>query len=447
MNLLVLGLGMSGYSAAKLGGQLGASLRLFDSRPVTSEEVEEHLGVKTPFMLVTGKVTPDFLLNGDLCVISPGVSPEDPAALAVKEAGIPIISELEWGYRHARGKLAAITGTNGKTTTTTLVGDIFRAWNPDTHVVGNIGNPYAAEALETSDTSLTVAEVSSFMLEAVESFHPQVSAILNITPDHLNRHGTMERYIAAKEAIATCQGAEDTCVLNYRDSVLRDFGETLKKKTQVLYFCAQHPLEEGVYIENGMIRARYKGENYLFGSTSDLILLGEHNYENVCAAIAISLAVGVPVPVIQNIVWHFQGVEHRIEYVATKQGVRYYNDSKGTNPDAAIQAIKAMPGPTVLLGGGYDKEADFGEWISLFPGKVKALLLMGATRYKIAKACNAIHFQNYQYVDSMEEAVMIAASLAEPGDYVLLSPACASWGMFKNYEERGKLFKEYVRAL
>ena len=311
-------------------------------------------------------------------------------------------------------------------------------------VVGNIGNPYTLAALEMKEESIAVAEVSSFQLETVHEFTPCVSAILNITPDHLNRHHTMEAYIEAKENIAKNQTEKDTCVLNYEDEVTRKFGENVG--CQVLYFSSQRKQDKGIYLENGNIVYKNEQETIIC-HVDELQLLGTHNYENIMAASAMALAYGVPVEIVRETVKAFAGVAHRIEFVCEKNGVAYYNDSKGTNPDAAIKGIQAMNRRTILIGGGYDKDSEYEEWIEAFDGKVKCLVLIGQTREKIANAARRVGFEDIVMAETLEEAVKICADMAEEGEAVLLSPACASWGMFKNYEERGDKFKEAVKSL
>ena len=292
---------------------------------------------------------------------------------------------------------------------------------------------------------MTVAEISSFQLETAVHFHPTVSAILNITPDHLNRHHTMENYAAVKESITKNQTKDDFCVLNHEDSWLKAFAP--KCPAQVIWFSSKEKLERGYYLVGSKIcRNLGNGEEVLL-DVDEMQLIGVHNFENVMAAIAIAAAYGVPMETILDTVKHFQAVEHRIEYVATKNGVVYYNDSKGTNPDAAIQAIRAMKWPTVLIGGGYDKQNTYDEWIEAFDGKVKLLVLIGQTREKIAECAKKHGMENIVLADSFEEAMDTCVKAACPGDAVLLSPACASWGMFPNYEVRGKMFKEYVNSL
>ena len=377
-------------------------------------------------------------------IISPGVPTDLPIVNRMRESDIPVVGEIELAYELGKGEVLAITGTNGKTTTTALLGEIMKAVYDSAFVVGNIGIPYTNVVDETRDDSVIVAEMSSFQLESIVDFRPRVSAILNITPDHLNRHHTMEAYIQAKKNVAINQTAEDTCVLNYEDEVLREFGETLQ--TKVLYFSSKRKLDKGIYLDDGNIIYRNPDE-CLVCNVKELKLLGVHNYENVMAAVAMAAAYGVPMDSIRKTIKEFAGVEHRIEFVAEKNGVAYYNDSKGTNPDAAIRGIQAMNRPTYLIGGGYDKQSEYKEWIESFDGKVKKLLLIGQTREKIAKEAEECGFTDIMLLDTFEDAVLTAAKLAEPGEAVLLSPACASWGMFKNYEERGDKFKEIVNSL
>jgi UDP-N-acetylmuramoylalanine--D-glutamate ligase len=465
---MVAGSGISGVSAVRLLLEQGYPVRLLDMKKPENEEQRrellremeekvfkdrEDLRPNRSLLTLTaglGRLLKEEDLSDiDICVVSPGIPQENIFEQSVLDGGREIIGEVELAYRFSRGTLAAITGTNVKTTTTTLVGEIFKSWNPDTYVVGNIGIPYAQEASKTSENSLIAAEISSFMLESTDTFHPHVSAILNITPDHLNRHKTMECYIQMKKNITKRQTMEDTCVLNYRDPVLREFGEELKRaqKCRVLFFSSEEPLTDGLYYQDECIFAAEGGVSKKLMHVDEMNLIGMHNYENVMAAIGICMAMGTPLAIILDTVKKFKAVEHRIEYVDTIKGVRYYNDSKGTNPDAAIQAIKAMKSPTVLLGGGYDKGSSYDEWIEAFDGKVKKLLLMGATKEKIAEACEKLDFHDYEFVETFEEAMERAYALAEPGDNVLLSPACASWGMFDNYEQRGHIFKELVQKL
>lgn len=445
--IMVVGSGISGIAAVTLLEQKGAEVILYDSNDkLTAADLRAKLPEGSKAECITG-VLPENIQIHKL-VLSPGVPTDLPWINELRDAGIPILGEIELGYLYEQGQVAAITGTNGKTTTTTLVGEIMKAHlgADKVFVVGNIGNPYTLETLETAPDTVTVGEISSFQLETVHTFHPKVSAILNITPDHLNRHHTMEAYVAAKEKIAAAQTEDEICVLNYDDSYLRGFGERCSAK--VVYFSSKGILEEGYFLRDDMICLAEAGNvTELMNIYRDMTLVGVHNAENVMAAIAIARGMQVPMETILGVIRTFRAVEHRIEFVATKNGVDYYNDSKGTNPDAAIRGIKAMSKPTVLIGGGYDKDSEFDEWIESFEGRVKWLVLIGQTREKIAECARAHGFDRIRFADTYEECLKLCTELAEEGDAVLLSPACASWGMFPNYEVRGQLFKEYVNNL
>lgn len=452
--VLVFGSGISGVAASRLLMKKGADVILYDgNQNLDAEKISEDIRSEIQadasdcgsIQVILGELPETVMDRLSLVVMSPGVPTDLPVVEKMRTKRIPIWGEIELAYVYGKGDVLAITGTNGKTTTTALLGEIMKADREHTFVVGNIGNPYTSVALTMPEDSVTVAEMSSFQLETVHTFAPKVSAILNITPDHLNRHHTMEAYIDAKKNIAKNQTAEDTCVLNYEDEVTRQFGENLA--AQVLYFSSRRKLERGIYLEDGNLIYHVDEEPVVVCNIKELKLLGLHNYENVMAATAMAAAYGVPMDSIRKTICEFQGVEHRIEFVAEKNGVAYYNDSKGTNPDAAIKGIQAMNRPTLLIGGGYDKDSSYGEWIDAFDGKVKKLVLIGATREKIAAEAKEHGFDACVFADTFEEAVQICVENAKPGDAVLLSPACASWGMFKNYEERGDKFKELVNQL
>ncbi len=444
VNVLVIGLGISGIAAIKILKALDANVFVYDgNKSLDKIEVSKRIGVE-PEYICLGEIEREVLGKIKLAVISPGVPLDIAEVEKVKENHIPIWGEVELAYRCGKGDVLAITGTNGKTTTTALLGEICKANNEDTYVVGNIGNPYTEIALETKESSTIVAEMSSFQLETTTEFAPKVSAVLNITPDHLDRHHTMEAYIEAKFRIANCQNNEDYCVLNYEDEVTRKFGEEVKAK--VIYFSSKRRLDKGIFLENEKIIFVDEKECILC-DISELKLLGMHNYENVMAASAMALAYGVHVDIVRKVICEFAGVAHRIEFVCEKDGVQYYNDSKGTNPDAAIKGIEAMIRPTILIGGGYDKDASYEEWIQAFNGKVKCLVLTGQTKEKIKDAAKRCGFENVIMADDFETAVKESARLAEEGDAVLLSPACASWGEFENYEKRGDKFREIVKSL
>ena len=443
--VLVFGSGISGIGAVKLLEDHGAEVILYDGNDKLDKvAMKEQLGDGVKAEIILGEFPEKLIDTLDIAVLSPGVPTDLPVVNAMRDKKVAVIGEVELAYAFGKGDVLAITGTNGKTTTTTLLGEIMKAYKEHTYVVGNIGNPYTVAARQMEEDAVAVAEMSSFQLESIVTFRPKVSAILNFTPDHLNRHHTMEAYVNAKKNIAKNQTAEDYCILNYEDERTREFGEHID--AQVIYFSSRQKLEKGIYLDNGNMI--YKNpEEVLVCNVDELQLLGMHNYENYMAAVAMAAVYGVPMDTIRKVIRAFKGVEHRIEYVTEKNGVVYYNDSKGTNPDAAIKGIQAMNRRTVLLGGGYDKGSEFTEWINAFDGKVKKLILIGATKEKIAADAEKCGFHDYVFADTFEEAVLLAAKTAESGEAVLLSPACASWGMFPNYEVRGDEFKRIVNSL
>ena len=444
--VLVFGSGKSGIGAADLLEQTGATPVIYDgNEKIDKEAVLHKIPHHSRTEVYAGKLPKEVQDSLDLVVLSPGVPTDIPMVRAFYEQGLPVWGEVELAYRTGKGRVLAITGTNGKTTTTALLGKIMKDAEHSVFVVGNIGTPYTSKALEMKDNTTTVAEISSFQLETIEEFAPAVSAILNITEDHLNRHHTMEEYIRVKELIVKNQTADNYCVLNYEDPVLREFGKNIVPKT--VYFSSERVLEQGIYLDGDQIILKTEKEEIPVVHTGDLKLLGKHNFENVMAAVAMAYYAGVSIDSIRRSICEFTAVEHRIEYVTEKNGVAYYNDSKGTNPDAAIKGIQAMNRPTLLIGGGYDKGSSYDEWLNAFDGKVRYLVLIGQTRDKIREAAERLGVCPCILCENLEEAVKICAEKAEPGDAVLLSPACASWGQFDNYEQRGDMFKEYVRNL
>ena len=444
--VLVVGAGKSGIGAVEMLVKCDAKPVLFDENEKLSVQDLADKLQDYPAVGICTKNLPEEVKAGiRLAVLSPGVPVDSPFVESLRQAGIPIWGEIELAYSKEQGTVAAITGTNGKTTTTTLVGQIMQSFYGNTFVVGNIGAPYTEAVLETTPQSHTVAEISSFQLETIIDFHPRVSAILNITPDHLNRHKTMENYIEVKERITKNQTKDDVCVLNYDNADTRAFAK--RCPARVVFFSSKERLADGYFLEGEEIFRAQDGNTERLMSVQETKLVGVCNYENIMAAMAITEALGVPKERILHTVREFRAVEHRIEFVATKNGVDYYNDSKGTNPDAAIQGIRAMKKPTVLIGGGYDKQSEYDEWIEAFDGKVKCLVLIGQTREKIAACARAHGFTDIVMADGLEEAMEICREKAEPGDAVLLSPACASWGMFPNYEVRGRMFKDLVERM
>lgn len=446
--VLVVGSGKSGVAAAELLRKKGITFVLFDgNKDLDVTALIEKNPVFAGAEILLGELAPEDMARIDLVVLSPGVPTDLPMVNELRNRQIPIWGEIELAYHFAKGRIIAITGTNGKTTTTSLVGEIMANYFDDVKVVGNIGIPYTSVAADTTEDTVTVAEISSFQLETTHEFAPEVTAILNITPDHLNRHHTMEEYIRVKELITGNQTKDQVCVLNYEDEVLRAFGESGQVKAKVVYFSSLRELPQGIFLRGKEIVLRAGEKEFVITTTDRLKILGRHNHENTMAAAAMAYYAGVPVENIKKSVENFVAVEHRIEYVTEKNGVVYYNDSKGTNPDAAIKGIQAMDRPTLLIGGGYDKQSSYDEWIEAFDGKVRFLVLIGQTREKIEETAHKCGFMNTILADNLEEAVKICAEKANKGDAVLLSPACASWGQFDNYEQRGRMFKEYVYAL
>ena len=447
---LVVGAGKSGVAACDLLQKKGRSATLYDMNEnmdfsAIQESHPDWKGIEYANGLYNGKHN-EGLFDGITCVVmSPGVPVEGDFIDEIKKRWIKLSGEVELAYSLGLGEVYAITGTNGKTTTTSLTGQIFLNYFKSVFVVGNIGIPYTSVAFDTVSDTKIIAEISSFQLETIDTFKPHVSAILNITPDHLNRHHTMENYSRIKESITKNQTSDDTCVLNYEDDELRRFGETLKCK--VIYFSSNRELPHGIYYRDKSIYSTLSGKEEKVIDVTDMNILGVHNFENASAAIAISVAAGVPMDIIRNSLKEFKAVEHRIEFTAEKKGVRYYNDSKGTNTDASIKAVLAMDRPILLIGGGFDKKISFDEWVETFAGKVKKLVLIGETKYDIAKVCDKFGFKDYIFADTLEKAIDVCAENAVCGDCVLLSPASASWDMFNSYEERGEIFKDYVRKL
>ena len=461
---LIIGAGISGVAAYNLLTKAGANPILYDANDeLDIDEVRMKTCDGEKANVIIGTLPEEVKDTLNLVVLSPGVPVDKGLALEFKEKGLYITGEIELAHSVANGKLVAITGTNGKTTTTALTGQIVSDYlkymssaskmsSGEAFIVGNIGIPYTSLAMNTLDRDITVAEISSFQLETIHEFHPCISAILNITPDHLNRHHTMEEYIRVKEEITRNQTMDDYCVLNYEDEALRAFGEKVETgqtagSPKILWFSSAREVENGCYYYDECIYQAKDGVKTNLMNIHDMRLLGMHNVENVMAAICMTDALGIPMDIILKTIHDFKAVEHRIEYVDTIKGVEYYNDSKGTNPDAAIKAVLAMNRPTILIGGGYDKGNTYDEWIESFGKTVKALVLLGQTADKIEQCAREHGFTKIYRAENLEEAVQICADLAQEGEAVLLSPACASWGMFPNYEVRGKMFKELVGNL
>jgi len=440
--VLVVGLGKSGVASALFLESRGARVTVSDAKS------EEQLRNEIPALLdrgitvETGKHGERTFRDQDLIVVSPGVPGDVNALQHARRLGIPVIGEIELTARFLQGQVVAITGSNGKTTTTTLTGEIIASGGRKTLVGGNIGTPAITFVEHSSVDTWVVLEISSFQLESIETFRPHISSILNITPDHLDRHGSMENYIAAKKRIFENQSASDYAVLNADNEIVRDLAGGLKP--QVLWFSRQHPVERGAFVSGGAIVYRDGAEGEIM-PVSEIALKGSHNVENVLAAVAIGMAAGVEPAAIRRAVKDFRAVEHRLEYVATLRGVQYYNDSKATNVDATIKSLQSFPGNIHLIIGGKDKGSDYNELSQLIAERVKRVYTIGAAAAKIeSQIGNTVPVTSAQ---TLESAVRKAADLAVGGDIVLLAPACASFDQFPSFEHRGRVFKELVQSL
>ena len=447
-NILVIGTGKSGLGCADLLCRLGASVVLFDEdRNKNIDDIKNLIMQDSGNVrILLGELTDEEIKQFDLAVPSPGIALDTGLMLRIKESGIKIISEIELAYLNMKGKLVAITGTNGKTTTTSLTGELLKQVYNKVLVVGNIGEAFTAHALETSNDSVTVAEVSSFQLETIDRFHPDVSAVLNITPDHLNRHYTMENYAGIKKRILKNVGKGDVCVFNFNDKYTYEFGME-SGLPKILWFSSSKRPPCGFWLSRDKIIEIDGKEEREILTFSDCLLKGRVGAENIMAALCICKGLGIDAATLAAAVKSFKPVPHRIEFIANKRGVDYYNDSKATNPDSAICGIEAMTKPTILIGGGYDKNNSYDEWIESFKGRVKELVLIGQTADNIAKCAEKHGFTSFCKKDGFKEALEYCTSKAKDGDAVLLSPACASWGMFPNYEVRGDEFRDYVNSL
>lgn len=443
--VLVVGAGKSGTAVARFLLRKGAQVVLTDNRE--RDKLGDSLDalLEAGLQVVLGNYPAVREGTFDMVVVSPGVPPGVPPVALARQCGIPVLGELELAYHLARTPMVAITGTNGKTTTTTLVGEIFRAAGLRTLVGGNIGVPLVDVIEEYGPDDMIVAEVSSFQLETVDQFHPRVAVILNITPDHLDRHGTMEGYIEAKARIFARQNSGDFTVLNYDDPKTRTLAEITGGR--VIFFSHRHNLKEGVLVRGDIIVVRQNNKETEILPTREVAIPGVHNLENAMAAVAAAYALGVKPGVLARTLHTFAGVAHRLETVAQKNGVLFVNDSKGTNPDASIKALQAFDRPIILLAGGRNKGSDFTEFARLVKQKVRVLVVLGECAVEMEQAARAAGCTNILRAPSFSEAVLMAHASARPGDVVLLSPACASWDMFKNFEERGDLFREIVTGL
>lgn len=440
--VLVVGLGVTGIASIKALHELGAKIYAYDgqSEEKMSKTLEELKGIDVKYYFDSLDFNTDEI---DLVIKSPGIKFETPIMKKLVDANLKIIGDLEAGFFVTDNKFVAITGTNGKTTTTSLIGAIINESGRKCKITGNIGSGALYDSYVSERDETIVVEASSFQLESTEKFKPFISIVTNLSPDHIDWHKTEDNYYRAKFKIAANQDKNDYCILNYEDALTRNYLDLLH--TNIVYFSSERVLKSGIYVENMQIIYNYNNEKSVIMNVDDIFIVGKHSLENVMAACAVAKLLGIDNNTIASAVKKFRGVEHRLEYFNTYNGVKFYNDSKGTNSDASITAVKAVKAPIILIAGGYDKDSEYDEFIKAFDNKVKALILLGQTKEKI-KECALKHgFKNIYMVENMDEAVRLSYELSEKGDTVLLSPACASWGMYPNYEVRGKDFKERVK--
>ncbi|WP_051412083.1 UDP-N-acetylmuramoyl-L-alanine--D-glutamate ligase [Halonatronum saccharophilum] len=439
----VVGLGKrTGVETVKFLAQKGAKIIVTDMKNKCDLQEELCALADIDLKLDLGGHSLELILKSDLIIISPGVPNNIPLLREAREKSIEIISEVELAYRFCKAPIIGITGTNGKTTTTTLIGEIFNSTDKKVVVGGNIGRPLIQDLPYLNQDGVVVAEVSSFQLEEIKDFRPKVSLVLNITPDHLDRHGSYEEYIKAKRRLLMNQESGDYTLLNYDDPIVREFANYTKGK--VIFFSQREDVEEGVYLKEDMVISNINNQVQELIKVEEIGIKGPHNLENTLAAIGVSLLMGIEKGDLIKTIKEFTGVEHRIEEVGQINGVRYINDSKGTNPVAAIKALETFNEPIILIAGGKDKKSDFSEFAQVVVDNVKDLILLGETVDIIKNEVEALGYNNIHIVDSIKGAVKVSSKLAKEGDIVLLSPACASWDMFDSYEQRGRIFKEVV---
>ncbi len=444
--VLIVGMGNSGKAAAQAMVKLGAAVSVQDSKSEDSIDPQLLTFLRDKSVTCYLGCEPEDMSAFDMLILSPGVSPELDFIKEAQDAGAEIIGEIEIAYRIGNGNYVAITGTNGKTTTTTLVGEIYKAAGKKTYVVGNIGVAVISKALSAEEDSWLITETSSFQLETIKEFRPEISAILNLTPDHMDRHKTMENYGRAKASVFRNQTEDQYCIINYDDKECLRLAEDCA--AQIVPFSRKTTLDFGVFVDGDTIIVKDKdGSITEICRPVELQIPGAHNLENALAACAIAYFGGIDAETIAKVLRSFRGVEHRIELCNEIDDIKFVNDSKGTNPDAAIKAIEAMKENIILIAGGYDKNSSFDEFVKAFDGRVKTLLLMGKTATKIKEAAENVGFTNSIILKDMEACVREAYRIAQPGDVVLLSPACASWDMYTSFEQRGKHFKSCVQAL
>ena len=444
MNVLVVGLGVSGIACIKGLSKTDAKIYAFDesSEENLKDRLKEAEGIDVEYYFGNDEIEKINFEKLDYAIKSPGIKYEVPIIETLLKSNIEVISDIEAAYRETNASIVSITGTNGKTTTTTLIGEMVRESGKPYKVTGNIGFGIYNDALNAKEEDILVAEVSSFQLAGTIKYKPHISVLTNITPDHLDYHHTVENYIEAKFKNVIAQDENDYAILNYEDSTIRNYSDNIKAKK--IFFSSERILEDGIFEEKGQMFYRTGNNKEFIMDTKEIFIPGKHNLENAMAAAGAAIAIGVDTKFIAKVLREFKGVEHRLEFTGEYNKVKFYNDSKGTNPDASIKAIQGIEKPIILIAGGYDKQSSYDDFIKAFDNKVKALVLLGQTAGDIEKCALKYGFENIYSVETMDEAVKKSFELAEEGDNVVLSPACASWGMYPNYEVRGRDFKERV---
>ena len=444
MNVLVIGLGVTGIACIKGLSRTNAKIYAFDESPKENlkDRLKEVEGIEVEYFFGNEELNKINMRNLDYAIKSPGIKYEVPIIEMLLKNKVEVISDIEAAYRDTDARIVSITGTNGKTTTTTLIGEMAEESGMACKVTGNIGFGMYYDALNAKKEDILIAEVSSFQLAGTSSYKPHISVLTNITPDHLDFHHTVENYIEAKFKNLIRQDENDYAVLNYEDSRIRNYSDNIKAKK--IFFSSERIIEDGIFAEKSRLYYKNKNKKQFIINTKDIFIPGKHNLENAMAATGAAIALGIDIEIIAKVLKEFKGVEHRLEFIGEYNKVKFYNDSKGTNPDASIKAIQGIEKPIVLIAGGYDKESSYDDFIKAFDNKVKALILLGQTADNIEKCALKYGFKNIYKVETMDEAVKKSFELAEEGNNVLLSPACASWGMYPNYEVRGRDFKERV---
>ena len=444
MNVLVVGLGVSGIACIKGLSKTDTKIYAFDesSEENLKDRLKEAEGIDVEYYFGNDEIEKINFEKLDYAIKSPGIKYEVPIIETLLKSNIEVISDIEAAYRETNASIVSITGTNGKTTTTTLIGEMVRESGKPYKVTGNIGFGIYNDALNAKEEDILVAEVSSFQLAGAYKYKPHISVLTNITPDHLDYHHTVENYIEAKFNNVIAQDENDYAILNYEDSIIRNYSDNIKAKK--IFFSSERILEYGIFEEKGQMFYRTGNNKEFIMDTKEIFIPGKHNLENAMAAAGAAIAIGVDTKFIAKVLREFKGVEHRLEFTGEYNKVKFYNDSKGTNPDASIKAIQGIEKPIILIAGGYDKQSTYDDFIKAFDNKVKALILLGQTAGDIEKCALKYGFENIYRVETMDEAVKKSFELAEEGDNVVLSPACASWGMYPNYEVRGRDFKERV---